>query len=255
MMLFRPLGSMSHTQWERDATLAAKSVSSMHKFLLDGGRVALQPRALARLADFLFRGITDLNPKKSQTHEFVTLPIYHEAIEQSIFQGTGYLVKGGEMCSVLGCPFSMHNLKDVLVIREAKIGAGLKAVEAYEEHELITFYFAAERVGLEINEDPPGRYVVAIRPHAQYGNGEFTPELTLEQFAEKKAMGVCINAATNAKSRNCYLMRLHTKPDAANSKYLWIPVRAARRIAAGEYFSFIYNHEAGGGLIRGYNFK
>jgi serine/threonine protein kinase/ribosomal protein L32 len=255
MMLFRPLGSMSHTQWEREATLAAKSVSSMQKFLLDGDRVALQPRAMVRLADFLFRGITDLNPKESQTHAFVTLPIYHEAIERSIFQQTGYLVKGGEMCTVLGCPFPTEKLKDVLVIKEREYGAGLRALEAYEKHELITFYFAAERVGLEINEDPPGRFIVAIQPHAWYANGEFTPELTVEQFAEKKAMGVCINAATNSKSRNCYLMRIHTKSDAANSKYLWIPLRAARRIEPGEYFSYTYNHEAGGGTIRGYSFK
>jgi hypothetical protein len=158
------------------------------------------------------------------------------------------------MSTVPGCPFPTHTLKDVLVIREGEIGAGLKAIETYEKHELVAFYYAAKRVGLEINEDPPGRYIVAVKPQFLYGNGEFTPELDLEQFREKKAMGVCINAATNAKSRNCYLMRLHTQDDAANSKYLWIPVRAARRITAGEYFSFIYDHEAGGGLIRGYNF-
>jgi hypothetical protein len=88
MMLFRPLGSMSHSQWELDATLAAESLPSMHQFLLGGGPgLALQPRALARLADFLFQGITNLNPKESQTHEFVTLPIYSEAIEHNIFQG------------------------------------------------------------------------------------------------------------------------------------------------------------------------
>ncbi len=73
----------------------------------------------------------------------MTLPIY--AIEQRIFRGAGYLVKGGEMCTVLECPFSMHKLKDVLVIREGKIGAGLKTVEAYQEHELITFYFDTEK--------------------------------------------------------------------------------------------------------------
>ena len=82
--------------------MAAKSVSSRHKFLLDGGRLALQPRALASLADILFRGIPDFNQRR-------------------------------------------HKLKDVLVIREGKIGADLKTVEAYPEHKLITFYFDTER--------------------------------------------------------------------------------------------------------------
>jgi hypothetical protein len=159
------------------------------------------------------------------------------------------------MSTVMGCPFPKDKIKDVLVVREGKMGAGLRAVESYEEHEVITYYYAVKRVGLEINEDPPGRYVVAVQPQVLYANGEFTPELTLEQFGEKKAMGVCINAATNAKSRNCYLMRIHTKSDVANSKYLWTPLRAARRIVAGEYFAYTYNHEAAGGLLRGYDFR
>ena len=255
MMLFRPLGTISHTQWERAATKAAESQQSMLRFLLDGGSVMLQPRALEKLADFLFRGITDLKPKEAQTHEFVTSPVYCEAIEHSIFQGHGYLVRGGEMSTVMGCPFPKDKIKDVLVVREGKMGAGLRAVESYEENEVVAYYYAVKRVGLEINEDPPGRYVVAVKPQFLYANGEFTPELTLELFGEKKAMGVCINAATNAKSRNCYLMRIHTKSDVANSKYLWTPLLAARRIVAGEYFAYTYNHEAAGGSLRGYDFR
>ena len=73
--------------------------------------MALQPRVLARLADFHFRGIADLNPKETQTYESVTLLIYRETIEQSVFQGYGHLVKGGEMRTVPGCSFLRSNLR------------------------------------------------------------------------------------------------------------------------------------------------
>ncbi len=70
---------------------------------------------------------------------------------------------------------------------------------------MITFFYCEELVGLEKNQVYLG-YIVAMQPQALYRNGEFTPELILEQLSKKKAMGVCIHAVTTAKSRNCYLM-------------------------------------------------
>ena len=103
------------------------------------------------------------------------------------------MVCGGGSKSVEGCPFDVV-LKDVLVVEQAGIGAGLKSTTDYKDGNTITFYFAKGRRGTAIHDDPVGRYILAVQPFYLYGNGEFSESLTLAKFGEKKVMGVCINA-------------------------------------------------------------
>jgi len=254
MILLRPVKDSESThEWDRAACEAVKSVKAMQRFL-QSGRMG-SGRAVARLADFIWQGIRFLDPKKSQTHEFVTLPIYPEEIERLIFYESGFLVKGGKMSTVPGCPVeictSEATLKDVLVIMEPGIdGVGLQAVQPYVVGEMVSYYLGRRIIGAAIYNCPPGRYVVAVKPRAEYCNGEFTKERTLEWYAQHKAMGVCINAPTRPKTRNCLLLRSKAQIDKEDN--FWIPVVAARDIAKGEFFSFTYDHEAAGG--NGYSF-
>lgn len=141
-------------------------------------------------------------------------------------------------------------LKDVRVIVEPGKGPGLQAVEPYKHGQIVTFYLAKRRVGTEIHDDPPGRYIVAVCARALYGNGEFDATRTLEWFAGKKAVGVCLNAPTHPETRNCYLLRHRARTDLEGN--IWIPVETAQDVAAGEFFLFNYNHQAAGG--NGYSF-
>jgi len=252
LMLYHPPGKEGRAKWIHNACAAERSREAMLKFLLNGKRLDTVPqfRAVERLADFLYKGFRDLDLRQSQTHEFITLPVHPEVIEQAIF-GPGFLVIGGDMASVPGCPFpEVSMLKDVRVIVEPGKGPGLQAVGPYTNGDIVTFYLAKRRVGTEIHDDPPGRYVVAVCPRAVYGNGEFDTTRTLEWFAEKKAVGVCINAPTGPDTRNCYLQRVRMRTDSEGN--IWIPVVAAKDIAAGEYLWFKYDHEAAGG--NGYSF-
>ena len=210
-------------------------------------------RVAARMADFIWKGLTEMNLNNSQTHEFVTLPIYPEEIERSIFQGNGFLVKGGSMSTVPGCPLPFQNamLKDVLVITEPGInGAGLKSLSSYKLKDIVCYYLGISKNDYEITNGPPGRYIVAVTPKGDHANGEFTKERTLEWYAQRKAVGVCINAPQRGYKRNCLLLRGKAVRDAEGNT--WIPVSAARDIVEGEFFCFKYNHEEG---ANGYNFR
>jgi hypothetical protein len=253
MILLRPIGDgESPSQWDGKAQKAAESKQEMQRFLqsdrqCDSGRVA------ARMADFIWKGITEMNLNNSQTHEFVTLPIYPEEIERSIFQGNGFLVKGGSMSTVPGCPLPFQNamLKDVLVITEPGInGAGLKSLSSYKLKDIVCYYLGISKNDYEITNGPPGRYIVAVTPKGDHANGEFTKERTLEWYAQRKAVGVCINAPQRGYKRNCLLLRGKAVRDAEGNT--WIPVSAARDIVEGEFFCFKYNHEEG---ANGYNFR
>ena len=254
LMLYRPPGTGKEDRalWIRKACAAERSQKAMLDFLLNGRSPSEVPQlqALNRLADFFYKGFRDLNPRLSQTHEFVTLPVHPAAIERAIY-GKGFLVNGGDMASVPGCPFpEVSMLKDVRVIVEPGKGPGLQAVVPYKDGQIVTFYLAKRRVGTEIHDDPPGRYIVAVCPRAIYGNGEFDETRTLEWFAGKKAVGVCLNAPTHPETRNCYLLRHRARTDMEGN--IWIPVETARDVAVGEFFLFNYNHQAAGG--NGYSF-
>ena len=80
---------------------------------------------------------------------------------------------------------------------------------------------------------------------ALYANGEFSEKLTLAKLAEKKAMGVCINAANNLKDRNCTIQRLKSTFDSEGN--IWTPIVASRPIQPGEYFGVDYGPEAANG--------
>jgi hypothetical protein len=78
-----------------------------------------------------------------------------------------------------------------------------------------------------------------------YANGEFSEVLTLAKFAEKKAMGVCINAANTAKDRNCTILRLRARLDSEGN--IWAPIVASRPIHPGDFFGYDYGPEAANG--------
>jgi hypothetical protein len=246
LMVFSPVDEANPDRWEQEATAAEASQADMKLFLTK--RIAAngpsQTEAVDRAAQFFFDGFKSLNPYVLRDHPFLTLPIHPTSIYQQIFNGDGFRVTGGEMDGVVGAPreFSNWTVKDVVVKEEKGMGAGLQSAALYEPGDLITFYFGRARRGREILDDPPGRYVLAILPHYLYANGEFSEILTLAKFAEKKAMGVCINAATRLKDRNCTIMRLKAKFDSEGN--IWTPIVASRRIRPGEYFGFDYGPDA-----------
>jgi len=249
LMVFNPVDEANPDRWEQEATAAEASQADMKLFLTK--RIAangpLQTQAVDRAAQFFFDGFKSLNPYKLRDHPFLTLPIHPTSIYQQIFNGDGFRVTGGEMDGVVGAPRELCNLtlKDVVVKEQKGMGAGLQSAALYETGDLITFYFGRARRGREILDDPPGRYVLAILPHYLYANGEFSEKLTLTKLAEKKAMGVCINAATMSKDRNCTIQRLKARCDSEGN--IWTPIVASRKIKPGEYFGFDYGPEAANG--------
>ena len=249
LMVFNPVDEANPDRWEQEATAAEASEADMKLFLTK--RIAadgpMQTETVDRAAQFFVAGFKSLNPHSLRDHPFLTLPIHPSSIYQQIFNGDGFRVTGGEMDGVVGAPrdFSRFTVKDVVVKAQEGMGVGLQSAASYETGDLITYYFGRARRGREILDDPPGRYVLAIQPHYLYANGEFSEILTLAKFAEKKAMGVCINAANQHKDKNCTIMRLKAKYDSEGN--IWAPIVASRKIKLGEYFGFVYGPEAANG--------
>jgi hypothetical protein len=248
LMVFNPVDEASPARWEKEATAAEGSQEAMKRFLTRriSANLPSQTQDVDRAAQFFYDGFKSLNPERLQDHPFLTLPIHPASTYQKIFNGDGFRVTGGKMDGV-GAPqaFSCMTLKDVLVKEQKGMGAGLQSDAEYQMGDLITFYFGRARRGREILEDPPGRYVLALLPHTLYANGEFSETLTLAKFAEKKAMGVCINASNTPKDRNCTILRLKSEYDSEGN--IWTPVVASRPIAPGEYFRYDYGPDAAKG--------
>ena len=245
LMVFNPVDIANPDGWDKEATAAEVSKRGMRLFLTKRtSKDPLQPLVLDRAVDFFFNGFKSLNPGKLQDHPFLTLPIHPPRIYHQIFNGGGFRVDGGEVDGKLGAPpkFSGLVLKEVVVTKQGEMGAGLQGTAAYQSGDLITFYFGKVRRGTEILDDPPGRYVLAILAKYLYANGEFSETLTLAKFAERKAMGVCINAANAAKDKNCTILRREAKFDSAGN--IWAPIVASRSIRPGEYFGLDYGPEA-----------
>ena len=249
LMMFNPVDEANPGRWEQEATAAEASQDDMKLFLTKhtAANGPSQTHAVDRAAQFFFAGFKSLNPSMLRDHPFLTLPIHAASTYQQIFNGNGFRVTGGEMDGAVGAPqeFSHFTVKDVVVKEQKGMGAGLLSAAGYETGELITFYYGKARRGREILGDPPGRYVLAILPMALYANGEFSEKLTLAKLAEKKAMGVCINAANNLKDRNCTIQRLKSTFDSEGN--IWTPIVASRPIQPGEYFGVDYGPEAANG--------
>jgi hypothetical protein len=249
LMVFNPVDEANPDRWEQEATAAEASQADMKLFLTKhmAANGPSQTQAVDRAAQFFVAGFKCLNPNFLRDHPFLTLPIHTGSTNQQIFNGGGFRVTGGEMDGTVGAPreFSHLTLKDVVVKEQEGMGAGLQSAAVYEIGDLITFYFGKARRGREILDDPPGRYVLAIQPHYLYANGEFSETLTLAKFADKKAMGVCINAANGLKDRNCTILRLKAKFDSEGN--IWAPIVASRPIQPGEYFGLDYGPEAANG--------
>ena len=249
LMVFNPVDETNPDRWEQEATAAEASQAAMKLFLTK--RIAAngpsQPQALDRAARFFFSGFKSLNPNVLRDDPFLTLPIHPASTHQKIFNGDGFRVTGGGIDGAVGAPrdFFHMTMKDVLVKEQKGMGAGLQSAAVYETGDLITFYFGRARRGREILGDPPGRYVLSILPMSLYANGEFSEVLTLAKFAEKKAMGVCINAANTAKDRNCTILRLRARLDSEGN--IWAPIVASRPIHPGDFFGYDYGPEAANG--------
>lgn len=155
------------------------------------------------------------------------------------------------MEDVVGAPirFCRVELKDVLVIKQDRMGAGLKSTALYEPGEAITFYFGKMRRGKEILDDPMGRYILTIDANYLYANAEFSEKLTLTSLAEKKAMGACINASNKQSGINCTYARREATLDSAGN--IWVPVYACKLIKPGDYFFADYDPNAGYGCSLG----
>jgi len=249
LMVFNPVDEANPDRWEQEATAAEASQADMKLFLTKhmAANGPSQTQAVDRAAQFFVVGFKCLNPNFLRDHPFLTLPIHTASTYQQIFNGGGFRVTGGKMDGTVGAPreFSHLTLKDVVVKEQEGMGAGLQSAAVYEIGDLITFYFGKARRGREILDDPPGRYVLAIQPHYLYANGEFSETLTLAKFADKKAMGVCLNAANGLKDRNCTILRLKAKFDSEGN--IWAPIVASRPIQPGEYFGLDYGPEAANG--------
>ena len=245
LMFFNPVDKANHSKWDQEAKAAEKSQLAMKKFLTKGiSNKPLQPQVLDRAADFFYMGLKSLNPSRLQEHPFLTLPIHPPITYQQIFHGVGFRVNGGKVDEKVGAPPIFYGLevKEVVVTGQNEMGAGLQSTAAYNRGDFITFYFGKARRGTEILDDPPGRYVLAIWAKHLYANGEFSETATLAKFAERKAMGVCINAANAREDKNCTFMRRDAKIDLEGN--IWAPIVASWSIQPGEYFGLDYGPEA-----------
>ena len=245
LMVFHPVDKANPCDWDKEASAATASLRNMKLFLTK--RIfseLLQPLVLERAAQFFYKGFKSLNPCNLQDHPFLTLPIHPPRTYHEIFHGGGFRVNGGDVDGKAGAPpkFSGLVLQDVVVTKQGDMGAGLQSTAAYKSGDLITFYYGKARRGTEILDDPPGRYVLAILAKYLYANGEFSETTTLAMFAERKAMGMCINAANAPKDKNCTIVRRDAKFDSEGN--IWAPIVASRSIQPGEYFGLDYGPEA-----------
>ena len=140
LMMIHPVDQTPQPEnvWDKAANAAEKDKSTMIRFILRGGRFPVQPNAVHRLADFFLTGF-------NRPH-----------IYDAIYNGGGFMVCGGKSKSFEGCPFDVV-LKYVLVVEQAGMGAGLKSTTQYKDGDTITFYFAKDRRGTAIHDDPVGR--------------------------------------------------------------------------------------------------